>query len=123
MDKTTLDVHGVNRDFIWFDGWVVNTVNLDGNEDPNLSINVPFLVGSTSRYATTGLNLTKVVIQKKDGGADLNSQSTPWISHVPGETAQPEKTTVLQKAGVTPAGGVTWVKCPTIARSIQPIDV
>lgn len=56
MDKTTLDVRDVNQDFIPFDGRVIITVNLHGNEDPTLSIYVPFLVSVASRYATIGFN-------------------------------------------------------------------
>lgn len=45
-DEEELKVYAVNGDIIPFDGWIALTVNLKGNENPNLSIAVPFLVSS-----------------------------------------------------------------------------
>ncbi len=40
-DKKQLEVYAVNGELIPFDGWVIITVNLPGNEDPNLSMYPP----------------------------------------------------------------------------------
>ncbi len=45
-EEDELRVYAVNGDALPFDGWVALTVNLMGNEDPNLSITEPFLVSS-----------------------------------------------------------------------------
>lgn len=54
--QMTLGVHGVIRDLIPFDGWVIITAILHGNEDPSLSIYAPFPVSTASGYATIGFN-------------------------------------------------------------------
>lgn len=58
-----LEVYAVNGDPIPFNGWTVITVNLLGNEEPSLSINVPFLV---SKMATErpflGINIVEELI-------------------------------------------------------------
>lgn len=59
-----LKVYAVNGDVIPFDGWVVITVNLLGNEDPSLSINVPFLVSKMPiERPLLGFNLIEELIQ------------------------------------------------------------
>lgn len=45
-DEEELALYAVNGDPLPFEGWVAIIVNLPGNEDPNLSISVPFLVSS-----------------------------------------------------------------------------
>lgn len=45
-DEEELKVYAVNGEVLPFDGWVALTVNLKGNENPNLSITVSFLVSS-----------------------------------------------------------------------------
>ncbi len=45
MGSKPLHVLAVNGDVLPFDGWVEATVNLPGNSDPQLAIQVPFLVG------------------------------------------------------------------------------
>lgn len=42
--KDKLEVYAFDGDLIPFDGWAVITVNLQGNNNPDISINVPFLV-------------------------------------------------------------------------------
>lgn len=50
-DEEELAVYAVNGDPLPFDVWVAITGNLPGNEDPNLSISVPFLVSKVNRVA------------------------------------------------------------------------
>ncbi|KAJ8012611.1 hypothetical protein DPEC_G00044660 [Dallia pectoralis] len=59
-----LKVYAINGDLIPFDGWAVITVNLLGNEDPSLSINVPFLVSKMPiERPLLGFNLVEALIQ------------------------------------------------------------
>ncbi len=59
-----LEVCAVNGDPIPFDGWTVITVNLLGNEDPSLSINVPFLVSKMPiERPLLGFNVIEELIQ------------------------------------------------------------
>lgn len=54
------------NELIPFEGWVIITVNLPGNEDPNLSVNVPFLVSPFPlEMPLTGFNPVEVVMQGK----------------------------------------------------------
>lgn len=49
-----------------FDGWVALTVNLKGNENPNLSITVPFLVSSlVLERPLLGFYVLEVMIQEQ----------------------------------------------------------
>lgn len=40
----SLDLYAANGEPLPYDGWVELTVNLTGNDNPNLEIQVPFLV-------------------------------------------------------------------------------
>ncbi|KAJ8352081.1 hypothetical protein SKAU_G00235570 [Synaphobranchus kaupii] len=63
-DEGYLEVHAVNGDLIPFNSWVAITVNIPGNEDPNLSINVPFLVCSLPlERLLLGFNVLEELIQ------------------------------------------------------------
>lgn len=65
-DKKMSEGHVVNGELIPFDGWVVISVNLPGNEYPHLSISVPFLVSSLPlEMPLIGFNVVDVVIQGK----------------------------------------------------------
>lgn len=46
LGEDELKVIAANGSLIPYDGWVAITVNLPGNLDPNLSINVPLLISS-----------------------------------------------------------------------------
>lgn len=48
IDGDDFSVSAVNGDPLPFEGWVKLTVNLPGNDDPSLAIQVPFLVGKKS---------------------------------------------------------------------------
>lgn len=59
-----LEVCAVNGDIIPFDGWTVITVNLPGNDDPNMSIPVPFLVSHLQiERPLLGFNVIEELIQ------------------------------------------------------------
>ncbi|KAL1269483.1 hypothetical protein QQF64_031772 [Cirrhinus molitorella] len=59
-----LEVCAVNGEPIPFDGWAIITVNLSGNDDPTLSINVPFLVSRLQiERPLLGFNVVEELIQ------------------------------------------------------------
>lgn len=63
-DEEELVMYPVNGHPLPFDGRVAITGNLPGNEDPNLSISVPFLVSSfTLERPLLGFNVLEKVIQ------------------------------------------------------------
>lgn len=58
-----LKVYAVNGDLIPFDGWAIITANLQGNDNPNLSINAPFLVSHLPiERPLLGFNVVKDII-------------------------------------------------------------
>lgn len=61
-------VSAVNGELLPFEGWVELTVNLPGNDDPNLTIQVPFLVGKMPlERPLLGFNVVEELIRgKKD---------------------------------------------------------
>ena len=68
-----LKVYAVNGELIPFDGWVAIMTNLPGNEDPSLSICVPFLVSSlTMDRPLVGFN---VLDRGKNFSPSLKCQS------------------------------------------------
>lgn len=59
-----LKVFVVNGDLIPFDGWAIITVNLQGNDNPNLLISVPFLVSHLPiERPLLGFNVVEELIQ------------------------------------------------------------
>lgn len=126
-DEDELRVYAVNGDALPFDGWVALTVNLMGNEDPNLSITVPFLVSSLAlERPLLGFNVLEEMIQKQP--EKLISTLVVLLCNalcIPAEKAelmvsfiQASKPSVqcgLLRTGrqdmVIPAGQVAWVKC------------
>lgn len=83
-DKKTLEVYAVNGGLIPFDGWVIITLNLPGNEDPDLSVSVPFLVSSLPlEMPLLGFN---VVVSSSDSGktrkASFHFKSPPRWGNV-----------------------------------------
>lgn len=126
-DEDELRVYAVNGDVLPFDGWVALTVNLMGNEDPNLSITVPFLVSSLAlERPLLGFNVLEEMIQKQP--EKLISTLVVLLCNalgIPAEKAelmvsfiQASKPSVqcgLLRTGrqdmVIPAGQVAWVKC------------
>lgn len=61
-----LSVSAVNGDPLPFEGWMELTVNLPGNDDPNLTMKVPFLVGKMSlERPLLGFNVIEELIRGK----------------------------------------------------------
>ncbi len=120
-------MYAVNGDSLPFDGWVALTVNLMGNEDPNLSITVPFLVSSLAlERPLLGFNVLEEMIQKQP--ERLMSTLVVLLCNalcIPTEKAelmvnsiQASKPSVQygnlrtgRQDTVIPAGQVAWVKC------------
>jgi len=126
-DEEELKVYAANGDIIPFDGWVALTVNLRGNENPDLSITVPFLVSSLAlERPLLGFNVLEEIIQEQPEKLipTLNSLLCNAML-IPPEKAellvhfiQTNKPSVQcgplrtgRQDTVIPAGQVTWVKC------------
>ncbi len=126
-EEDELRVYAVNGDALPFDGWVALTVNLMGNEDPNLSITVPFLVSSLAlERPLLGFNVLEEMIQEQP--EKLISTLVVLLCNalcIPAEKAelmvnffQASKPSVQyghlrtgRQDTVIPAGQVAWVKC------------
>ncbi|KAI4882368.1 hypothetical protein NFI96_008891, partial [Prochilodus magdalenae] len=128
-----LAVYAISGDLIPFDGWVAIAVNLPGNEDPSLSINVPFLVshhpiegpllgfnimeeliqGQPERLIPTLINLLCSAISVPSDKAQniVNFVQTKKI------TTQPELLRTGQHDLIIPAGQVSWIKCKVPMKS------
>lgn len=64
---TNLEVYAANGQLIPYDGWVELTVNLTGNEDPNLIVQTPFLVSQlTQSQPLVGANVLEQVIKRQE---------------------------------------------------------
>ena len=71
--ETDLKVYAANGQAIPYDGWVELTVNLAGNEDPNLIVQAPFLVSRCPLpQPLLGANVLEQVIKRQESsGAAL----------------------------------------------------
>lgn len=68
------DVFAANGGAIPYDGWVEVTVNLPGNDDPNLSIKVLLLVSRADLLRTLlGFNVIQELIQGQGDGMEVLS--------------------------------------------------
>ncbi|KAL1272216.1 hypothetical protein QQF64_028078 [Cirrhinus molitorella] len=131
-----LEVYAVNGDPIPFDGWTVITVNLLGNEDPSLSINVPFLVSKMPiERPLLGFNVIEELIQGKPeqlmqtlttllaGAIDVPNEKAQTLIEVirTGEEGEGggRCLKVGQKGVIIPAGQVAWVQCRIPEKSKQ----
>ncbi|KAJ8007769.1 hypothetical protein DPEC_G00097640 [Dallia pectoralis] len=126
-DEDELRVYAVNGDVLPFDGWVALTVNLMGNEDPSLSITVPFLVSSLAlERPLLGFNVLEEIIQEQP--EKLISTLVVLLCKalcIPAEKAELmvnfiQTSKPLVECGrlrtgrqdiLIPAGQVAWVKC------------
>lgn len=136
-DEKQLDVYAVDGELIPFEGWVVIILNLPGNEDPNLSINVPFLVSPIPlEMPLISFNVVESVIQgKPERLVPILTQLLGGAMSIPADTAktivhfvQTKKTVtpegrlrIGQKDKVIPAGSVTWIKCK-VPPQLDPSD-
>lgn len=127
-NEEELKVRAVNGDTLPFDGWVPITVNLRGNEDPNLSITVPFLVSSfVLERPLLGFNVMEELVQEQPGRF-MPTLVTLLCNAMSIPTEKAELLVNLIKADeapaqcgrlrtgrydtLIPAGQVIWVKCP-----------
>ena len=71
--ETDLKVYAANGQTIPYDGWVELTVNLAGNDDPNLIVQAPFLVSKCPLHQPlVGANVLEQVIKRQESsGAAL----------------------------------------------------
>lgn len=135
-DEDDLKICAIDGGVIPFDGWLPITVNLMGNTNPDLSINVPFLVSSLAlERPLLGFNILEVMIQEQPQNLapTLTSLVCNAIS-IPVEKAellvnfiQTDKHTVQwgqlrtgKQDTVIPAGQVAWVKCQVPFDTISP---
>lgn len=126
-DEEELKVYAVNGDILPFDGWVALTVNLLGNEDPNLSITVPFLVSSLAlERPLLGFNVLEEMIQEQPEKLIpalivllCNAMVIPTekaellVSFIQADkpSVQCGRLRTGRQDTVIPAGQVIWVKC------------
>lgn len=119
-------IYAVRGECLPFDGWVILTVNLPGNKDPQLSMNVPFLVSSVPfDTPVLGFNVVEALkgspeqaasnLPKLLGGAlsipvDEAQGIVHFIQTCQENTAQ-GRLRVGYKGTVIPADSTTWVKC------------
>ena len=65
--ETDLKVYAANGQVIPYDGWVELTVNLTGNDHPNLTVQAPFLVSQVSLpQPLLGANVLEQVIKRQE---------------------------------------------------------
>lgn len=122
-----LEVYAVNGELIPFDGWSVITVNLQGNDNPDLSINVPFLVIHIPiERPLLGFNVVEELIQGQperlvptlvsllsSAIAVSSEQAQTLVSFVqtPEHSGQWGQLRISRDSVLIPAGQVAWVKC------------
>lgn len=127
IDDEEFQVCAVNGDIIPFDGWVALTVNLRGNENPDLSITVPFLISSVAlERPLLGFNVLEEMIQGHPGKlipvlttllCDAFSVTTEKADILvnliqTGKcSAQHARLRTGKQDIIIPAGQVIWVKC------------
>lgn len=126
-DEEELKVYAVNGDIIPFDGWIALTVNLKGNENPDLSVAVPFLVSSIAlERPVLGFNILEEMIQRRSqellpmlitllcNAFSLPEETAELVVHLvqaSEPTVQCGRVRTGKHETVIPAGQVTWVKC------------
>lgn len=126
-DEEQLEVYAVNGDIIPFDGWIALTVNLKGNEDPDLSITVSFLVSSIAlERPILGFNILEEMVQRRSqelipmlitllcNALSLPEETAELVVHLvqaSEPTVQCGRVRTGKHETIIPAGQVTWVKC------------
>ncbi|XP_061896494.1 uncharacterized protein LOC133645661 [Entelurus aequoreus] len=78
--EENLDVYAVNGQAIPYDGWVEFTVNPAGNDNPNLTIQVPFLVSQLSlSQPLVGANVIEAIIKRSESSGDAAARVTSLL--------------------------------------------
>lgn len=138
-EDEVLDIFAVNGEVLPFDGWVALMVNLEGNEDPDLTITVPFLVSSVAlERPLLGINVLEEMIEGQPeklipvlisllcNALSLSSEKSELLVNFI-QTNKPELQEGRIRTGsrdtVIPAGQVVWVKCqvPHHIELLQPV--
>lgn len=69
-----LDLYAANGESIPYDGWVELTVNIEGNDNPNLTIQVPFLVSQLRLpQPLLGANVLQEMMNGQESSSDRNA--------------------------------------------------
>lgn len=69
-----LEVYAVNGQAVPYDGWVELTVTLAGHEDPNLTVQAPFLVSNLSLpQPLLGANVLGAIIQAQESDQEASA--------------------------------------------------
>ena len=132
MGQNTLSVLAVNGEPLPYDGWMGVMVSLPNNNDPNLVIQVPFLVSSMPLdRPLIGFNVVEQLILGTRDGADLmptlvslirgamdrqNDKATTLVNFIQTKlTSENDLNQSVLKVGlydaVIPAGQIRRVKC------------
>ncbi len=76
----SLDLYAANGQSIPYDGWVELTVNLTGNDNPNLAIQVPFLVSQLPLpQPLLGANVLQEMINGQESSAEAHAMVTSLL--------------------------------------------
>lgn len=141
IDGGDINVSAVNGEPLPFEGWVELTVNLPGNDDPSLAIQVPFLVGKMPlERPLLGFNVVEEIIRgKKDTESGLwtfsellrmaldikGEQANAIVSFIqePPFVNPTAIVTVGPRDVVVPPGQVTHIKCevPVSLKCSEPV--
>ncbi|RXN31420.1 Retrovirus-related Pol poly from transposon [Labeo rohita] len=122
-----LEVCAVNGEPIPFDGWSIITVNLLENDDPTLSINIPFLVSRLQiERPLLGFNVVEELIQGQPerlmptlvsllagaiDGPSTKARSLINVVQTIDRGCEDNRLKVGQHDVVSSAGQMVWVKC------------
>lgn len=129
LGDRALDLTAANGELIPYDGWTELTFNLPDNDNPNLTIRVPFLVSSVSLdRPILGFNVIQELILGQEGGIHVvtviakllkdamhieNDQAATIVNFV--QTQEPTHNHPLVRVGrqgiVIHPGSVTHLKC------------
>lgn len=128
-------MYGVNEYLIPFEGWTVIIINLHGNDNPKLFINVPFLVSHMPlERPILGFSVVKELIEGRpehlaptlisllsSAIAVSSEQAQSFVSFelTPKESRHFRQLRIKWDGIVIPAGKITLVKCRVPANSNQ----
>lgn len=137
-----LNVSAVTGDDIPYDGWVEVVVNLQGNDDPDLSIRVPFLVSRLELdRPLIGFNVIQVLVKNNEsrpkfmpilsallaGAMEIDDTSVETIVNLIQTHKVPKEEHAAVKVGfkevTISAGHVAYIKCrvPANINSPEPL--
>lgn len=99
----SLDLCAVNGQSVPYDGWMELTVNLPGNDNPNITMQVPFLVSQLPLpQPLLGANVLQEMINSQESVGDTQAMVISLLWKALGVTEEQGKATVniikVQKA-------------------------